>query len=68
MRFSNNNNNNNNNNNVYSITITLYYRDIRDSSVSTVTRLRALKSGVRIPAGERNFIFSKMSRPARGPT
>jgi len=62
IRFS----NNNNNNNVYSIIITVYYRGIRGSSLSKVTRLRTLQSGVRIPAGQRNFIFSKMSRPTLG--
>ena len=55
-----------NNNNVYSIIVTVYYREIRDISVSTVTRLRSLRSGVRIPAEQRNFIFSKMSRPNLG--
>jgi hypothetical protein len=35
-----------------------------DSSVGIVTKLRAGRSGVRIPEGERDGLFSKTSRPA----
>ena len=37
-------------------------------SVSTVTSLLAGQSGVRIPAGATGLSFSKMSKPALGPT
>jgi hypothetical protein len=36
--------------------------------VSAVNRIWVLKSGGQFPAGARDFLFSKMSRPALGPT
>jgi hypothetical protein len=57
-----------NNNNVYSIIITVYYRDIWDSSVSLVTRLRALRSRERIPAGTKDFyVFQNVQAESVGP-
>jgi len=49
-------------------TVLSFLSPSRDSSVGIVTRQRAGPSGVRIPEGERDVLFSKMSRPALGPT
>jgi hypothetical protein len=40
----------------------------RNTSVDTVTRLRAGRPGVEIPAGEKLFIFSKAARSVLGST
>ena len=36
--------------------------------IDVVARLRAGQSGIRIPAGVSDFLYSKMSKPALGPT